>query len=219
MSKPITLWGLAGGPNPWKVIMILEELNLAYDHKMLEMADIKKAPYEKICVNGRVPAIEDPNTGITLWESAAIIEYLVETYGQDKDLTFTSGPEKFLVKQWVFFQASGQGPYYGQAGWFAHYHHEKLPSAIERYREHVKRVLGVLNKALEGKQYLVGEKCTIADLSFIAWDMMLPWMFGEAWAGVDVENKFPNYFAWNKRLLERPAVQKAVKAKAAVSKI
>jgi glutathione S-transferase len=81
---------------------------------ILDLADLKKPPFEKINVNGRVPAIEDPNTGITLWESGAIIEYLVDTYDKKLSLSFDTSPEKYLVKQWLYFQMSGQGPYFGQ---------------------------------------------------------------------------------------------------------
>ena len=67
------------------------------------MADMKKPPFEAITPNGRVPAIEDPNTGITLWESGAIIEYLVQTYDSKAALTYTSSPERFYVSQWPHF--------------------------------------------------------------------------------------------------------------------
>jgi glutathione S-transferase len=59
----------------------------------------------------------DPNTNVTLWESNAIIKYLVDTYDKENKLTYTSIPEKYHVEQWSFFQASGQGPYFGQAAW------------------------------------------------------------------------------------------------------
>jgi glutathione S-transferase len=101
------------------------------------------------------------------------------------------GPEKYLINQWLMFQASGQGAYFGQGRrkappfskkeideesgvWFSHGHLEKLPSAISRYRNEVRRVLGVLNTALEGKKYLVGDKVTIADLSFVPWHNVIP---------------------------------------------
>lgn len=145
------------------------------------MGDLKKPPFEKINVNGRVPAIEDPNTGITLWESVAIIEYvftnrvlkalaenisltplssryLVDTYDTNNKLSFTSSPEKYLVKQWLELQSSGQGPYFGQAAWFYKFHSEQVESAKQRYTDQITRVFGVLDKALQGKQYLVGDK-------------------------------------------------------------
>lgn len=62
-------------------------------------------------------AITDPNTNITIWETGAIISYLVETYDKEEKITYTSSPEKFHLQQWSFYQASGQGPYFGQAAW------------------------------------------------------------------------------------------------------
>jgi glutathione S-transferase len=120
------------------------------------MADLKKPPFEKLNPNGRVPAIEDPNTGITLWESGAIVEY----YDTKHSLTYASSPEKYFVKQWLHFQISGQGPYFGQAAWFEKFHPEKIESARERYKNEIKRVLKVLDKHLEtsGKGFLVGDK-------------------------------------------------------------
>ncbi|KZF23494.1 glutathione S-transferase Ure2-like protein [Xylona heveae TC161] len=210
--QTITLYSHRTGPNPWKVVMILEELSLSYkNHFFEDLADLKKPAYEKINPNGRVPAIEDPNTGITLWESGAIIEYLIDTYDKDNKLSFTSFPEKYLTKQWLYFQVSGQGPYYGQGGWFSNFHPEKLPSAIERYQNEIQRVLGVLDHALEGKQYLVGEKCTYADISFVSWNSLLPWLL--TGVEVDIAKKFPNYHAWNERVTNRPAVQKTIEVK------
>lgn len=77
----------------------------------------------------------------------------------------------------------------------------------------MKRVFYVLNKALEGKQWLVGDKCTVADLSFVTWDLMVGFIFGDDAAGLELEKNYPNYFAWNKRLMDRPAVKKIVKEK------
>lgn len=83
--KPILLHGHVGGPNPWKVVLLLKELNLPYEHKFWDFGDLKKPEYEKLCVNGRTPTIEDPNTGIILWESGAILEYLVDLYDKEKE--------------------------------------------------------------------------------------------------------------------------------------
>lgn len=65
-SKPITLYSHAGGPNPWKVAIILNELEIPYETKIMDFGDLKKEPFESINPNGRVPAIEDPNTGLKL---------------------------------------------------------------------------------------------------------------------------------------------------------
>lgn len=63
-------------------------------------------------------AIEDPNTGVTLWESGAILQYLDEVYDKERKLNYTSLKERHQVNNWLHFQMSGQGPYYGQCGWY-----------------------------------------------------------------------------------------------------
>jgi glutathione S-transferase len=84
--KPIVIWG-KHGPNPPKVRMLAEEMGLPYD------------------LNGRMPAIQDPNEDFTLWESGAIIEYLVEKYDTERKMSFAPGSkEAYLAKQWLYFQ-------------------------------------------------------------------------------------------------------------------
>lgn len=95
--------------------IILEELHVPYTMKLLETSELKSPNFEAINPNGKVPAIVDPNTQVTLWESGAIIQYLLENYDKDCSISFKSVPEKYQVDQWLFFQASGQGPYFGQA--------------------------------------------------------------------------------------------------------
>ncbi|KAH8735990.1 glutathione S-transferase [Ilyonectria robusta] len=205
--KPITIYVHAKGPNPKKVIIIFEELGVPYTAIPIE--NPKDESFTKINPNGRLPAIEDPNTGLTLWESGAIIEYLIETYDKEHKLTFTSAPEKWQLKQYLHFQMSGQGPYFGQTAWFHFFHPEDVPSAKERYKEQAVRVVQVLDKILEGKEYLVGDKCTYADLAFVPWNNMLP-MFGDTWAKYEIETKYTNFFAWHQRLLARPTVKKGL---------
>ncbi|RYP63031.1 hypothetical protein DL770_009475 [Monosporascus sp. CRB-9-2] len=149
--KPITVWSLGGSPNPWKVIIILEELKLPYEIKRVGMAEVKREPYMSLNPNGRVPTIEDPNTGIVLWESGAIIEYLIETYDTTSTLSYpeSSFRETHHCRTWAYFQCSGQGPYFGQMGWFGHHHPEKIPSVLERYSNEIKRVDSVIDLHLE----------------------------------------------------------------------
>lgn len=106
--KPILLYGDSNGrgPNPKKVQILLEELNIPYT--IIDTPDPKTAEYEKINPNGRLPSIIDPNTDITLWESGAIVEYLVDTYDKENKLTVDSLAEKWHLKQYSYFQASGQ---------------------------------------------------------------------------------------------------------------
>jgi glutathione S-transferase len=108
--------------------------------------------------NGRVPAVIDPNNNITVWESGAIIEYLVDTYDKEGKLTVTSLASKWQLKQYLHFQMSGQGPYFGQCLWFYKEHHDDQPSAKERYAEHTIRVVQVFENIIKDKTYLVDDK-------------------------------------------------------------
>ena len=135
-TKPITFWGSALGPNPGKVYMILKELNIPFEQIEVALSEIKGPEYTKHNPNGRLPAIHDPNTDLTIWESGALIvsreiswfikhlltvviqEYLVDKYDKQHKLSYPAGTnEYYLTKQWMYFQMSGQGPYYGQA-WY-----------------------------------------------------------------------------------------------------
>ncbi|KAK6608031.1 glutathione S-transferase [Botrytis cinerea] len=200
---PITLYSHAQGPNPWKVAVILEELNIPYTTKFVSFSEVKKEPYTQLNPNGRLPSIEDPNTDITLWESGAIIEYLIEKYDVNHQLSYNTFAETYLAKQWLHFQASGQGPYYGQAIWFSELHPEKIQSAIDRFANEVRRVTGVLESVLKTREWLVGDKCTYADLCFIAWQRWAPRIGGE-----DIYKNYPHVETWMERMKMRPAVKK-----------
>ncbi|KAK9345650.1 glutathione S-transferase Ure2-like protein [Lipomyces starkeyi] len=168
--KPIKVWG-KGGPNPPKVAIVLEELGLPYEAVAIQFADVKKPDYLAINPNGRLPAIYDPNTDLTLWESGAIIEYLIERYDTTHKLSFAPGTaESYHAKQWLFFQTTGQGPYYGQA----------------RYTKEISRVTGVLEGHLARQKvdadsdgpWLVGNKFSYADISFIPCRIMTTRIIG-----------------------------------------
>jgi len=215
MSKPIKIYGHALGPNPWKVNIIAEELGIPYETEFMDFADLKKEPFLSKSPNGRTPVVEDPNTGITLWESGAIVDYLIETYDKEGKFTYTSSPEKYYIKQWEHFQMSGQGPYFGQKAWFTHFHPgDKIPSAIERYGNEIRRVLGVIDLHLSktGQEYLVGNKVTYPDLMFIPWNGMLGFIVGPEF-DAEWKEKYPKSWEWNQKLMSRPAVKKVLEEK------
>lgn len=213
--QPIKVWGQYG-PNPPKVAILLAELGLPYEITPVETSDVKKPEYVAINPNGRLPAIRDPNTGITLWESGAILEYLIEVYDKKHQLSFAPGsPESFHAKQWLYFSSSGQGPYYGQGIWFKKYHPENLPSAIERYIKELNRVSGVLNGHLaqqerehgasNGGPWLVGEKYSYADIAFIPWQKLIEVVLTKDEYNVD---DFPYMKAWLGKMTERKVVDR-----------
>jgi len=209
--KPIKLYSHAGGPNPWKVAIILNELNVPYETELMDFSVLHQEPFESVNPNGRVPAITDPNNdNITLWESGAIIEYLLATYDSSNSLSYTSSPNKFLTQSWLHFQTSGQGPYFGQRAWFTFYAEEKPQSVLDRYGAEIWRVTGVIEAQLKKSkgEWLVGDKCSYADLSFVPWYWLCPAIMGEGF-DKEWESKYPTSWAWYQRMLSRPAVKKA----------
>lgn len=207
--KPIRLWG-EGGPNPAKVVMILEELGVPYNIEVIPMADIKKPEYLAINPNGRLPSIYDPNTDITLWESGAVVEYLIERYDHTHRLSFPPGTaEAYHAKQWLFFQVSGQGPYYGQYGWFRLHAPKEIPYAIDRYAKEINRVTAVLeghlSKQKTGKEWLVGGKCSYADIAFVPWQFTVNRVLRSEEFNVD---HYPHVKAWLAKMLEREGTKK-----------
>ncbi|KAI1440242.1 glutathione S-transferase [Annulohypoxylon stygium] len=203
MTKPIRVWLTPTIPNPWKVVLVLNELQVPYEIVAFRFDDIKKPPFVNLNPNASVPAIEDPNTNVVLWESGAIITYIIDQYDKDLKLTYSDDrlQDKHALNQWLHFQMSLQGPFYHQAGWFNYLHADKVPSVQERFNNECKRQLGVLNGALEGKEWLVGEKMTYADLSFVPWNDILHQCI--PMKAEDRFKDFPNVQAWHDRMASR----------------
>ncbi|EKM53808.1 uncharacterized protein PHACADRAFT_211450 [Phanerochaete carnosa HHB-10118-sp] len=211
-GKQFTLYTHKRGPNGWKVAMILEELGMTYESIYLdfEKGEHKAPEHTKHNPNGRTPTIIDhKNNDYTLWESDAILLYLVERYDPEHKISVADAGEKFHQLQWLFFQASGQGPYFGEAVHSMRYHSEQLPSAQERYNNEVKRVFGVLESVLSKQEWLVGGKVTIADLSFT------PWISRSY--GFDLATEFPASADWNSKIRERTSAKKIQKMHDAVN--
>ena len=215
--KPIKLRGILG-PNPLKVDIVLRELGIPYEGIEVAFQDVKKPEYLALNVNGRAPTIEDPNTGLILWESGAIIEYLIERYDKEHKFSFAPGThEASLTRQWLYFQMSGQGPYYGQMTWFQKFHHEKLPSAVERYLKEIIRVTGVLEEQLSRQKkqhggdgpWLVGDKLSYADLAFIPYQNAVSVLLPKS--EFDADN-FPLVKEWLAKLTSREGVKAALEA-------
>ncbi|KAI0702243.1 thioredoxin-like protein [Earliella scabrosa] len=199
-GKQFTLFTHIGGPNGWKAAFILEELGLSYESVFLDFGkgEQKASSHTQYNPNGRIPTLIDHANGdFAVWESNAIMLYLVDKYDKEKKLALTGDKEeeKYQLLQWLFFQASGQGPYFGQAVWFMKYHSEQLPSAITRYQNEIQRVFSVLDTVLAKAPggYLVGGKCTVADLSFVTWNNnAVTFSIKDV---VDVEKTYPAFWA------------------------
>ncbi|GAB1191739.1 hypothetical protein APSETT444_000921 [Aspergillus pseudonomiae] len=206
--EPITVYYSGEAFNPWKVVQILEELSLPYTLKNIQFDKVKDIELTSVNPNGRVPAIIDPNTNLTLWESGAIAEYLVEQYDMKHLISYDTLIEKNQTRQFSHFQASGHGPPNGQAVWFMMYHPEKVASVIERFQNETERVARVLDGILakNGTGWLVGDKCTYADLSFYLWGLAKDLAWPQKWDNAEL----PHYTAWMKSMAERPATKKTM---------
>ncbi|KAI0699619.1 hypothetical protein C8T65DRAFT_728971 [Cerioporus squamosus] len=210
-----------GGPNGWKVAFLLEELGLSYESIYLnfEKNEQKRSPHVDYNPNGRIPTIIDhKNEDFVLWESNAILLYLVDKYDTEKRFTVADEKEKHILNQWLFFQASGQGPYFGQASWFMRYHPEKVPSAIERYQKETQRVLGVLEEVLAKSPsgWLMGGQFTIADLSFYPWNQAAVSLILKDFEGGDLQKQFPTFWAWHEKISARDSVKKLGEVRASL---
>ncbi|HEX5453552.1 MAG TPA: glutathione binding-like protein [Stellaceae bacterium] len=194
-------------PNGHKVHIALEELGLEYKVIPVNIGtgDQFKPEFLKITPNHRIPAIVDPDgpggRKFTLFESAAILIYLSEKTGGKLIPKDPIGRYKCL--EWMMFQMGGVGPMFGQWNHFAAYAKEKLPYAIERYTNEVKRLHRVLNHRLEEAHWLAGDEYSMADI------ITFPWIRNPERRGIDL-NDYPGVKRWHDEMAARPAVQRGV---------
>ena len=119
-TKPLVLHAHGTGPNPYKIAAALEFLGLPYEVKLWQFGDapngVKGPEFLKINENGRVPAVEDPNTGVVSWESGACMNYLLRVYDKEDKLGPKGDDEQARVDfdKWTFFLVSSLGPMMGQ---------------------------------------------------------------------------------------------------------
>jgi GST-like protein len=194
-------------PNGWKVAMLLEELGVEYKmiHVNLSKGEQFRPEFLAISPNNRMPAIVDHDVEgdpVSVFESGAIMWYLSDKYGKFLPSDALLRKE---VMEWLFWQVGGQGPMAGQLSHFVNYAPEDIDNAysLKRYRGEYERLLGVLDRRLEGRDWLVGDQYTIADM--ICW----PWVLIAKPLTADLSS-FSNVIAWRKRVKARPATQRAV---------
>ena len=195
----ITLY-TAATPNGIKISIALEELELPYQVRPLALGsgEQKQDWFLKINPNGRIPAIVDHDAGdFAVFESGAILVYLAEKTGR---LMPQDAKGRSEVMQWLMFQMGGLGPMMGQANVFTRYFPEHLPSVIDRYRREGRRLLEVLDRRLEGREYLAGDY-SIADIA--SWS----WAQSHEWPGIDI-SRLDNLKRWMEAIALRPAVGK-----------
>ncbi len=192
-------------PNGWKVAIMLEECALPYNLIPLNIGKGEQFTPEFLAIspNNRMPAILDRDVAdapVPVFESGAILFYLAEKTGRfmPKD---PLGRKEAL--EWLFWQVGNQGPLAGQLSHFVNYAPEDELYSKQRYANEYDRCLGVLERRLETRPYILGDDYSIADM--ICW----PWVLIAKPLGQSLE-AFPNVTRWRQAVKERPAVQRAV---------
>ncbi len=196
-----------GTPNGLKPTIMLEELNVPYQIKIINILKGEQFDPEflKISPNNKIPVLHDSQNDLNLLESVAILEYLAEKHQQFLPQEIK---EKFMVLQWCYFQVAHIGPMFGQYGHFHRFAPEDVPYAKKRYSEESERLMGVMEKQFIKHEFISGETYTIADMAI--W----PWIYGYQtfYASTIDENKFPNLMRWYRDLGKRQQIQAAVAA-------
>ncbi|MFP6773940.1 MAG: glutathione S-transferase N-terminal domain-containing protein [Alphaproteobacteria bacterium] len=190
-------------PNGHKASVTLEELDLPYEVHAINLGegDQRTESFLAMNPNGRIPVIVDREADdFVVFETGAIMVYLAEKTGR---LLPADVKGRSVVMQWLMFQMGGVGPMMGQANVFHRYFPKKFQPAIDRYQNETRRLFEVLDRGLDGKDYLAGDY-SIADIANWCW------VRTHKWSGVEVDG-LANLQAWMDRLAARPACQKGTK--------
>ncbi len=193
-------------PNGHKVSLFLEEAGLPYKIFPVNIGqnDQFKPEFLKIAPNNRIPAIVDhePADGgapLSLFESGAILLYLAEKIGK----FIPQDPRgRQVALQWLFWQMGGLGPMAGQNHHFNRFAKEKIPYAIKRYVDETARLYGVLNKQLDGRDFVAGSEYSIADMA------IYPWIVSHTFQQQNLDD-FAHIKRWFENIASRPATQRA----------
>ena len=196
-------------PNGVKVSIALEEMGLAYEPHLVTLKDedVRSEAFLSLNPNNKIPAIIDPNGPdgpVGIFESGAILLYLAEKSGKFLGKNAT---DKARITQWLMFQMGGLGPMLGQMGYFYKFAGSQIedPRPRERYRDEAIRLLAVLEKELEGKNWIAGD-FSIADMAIAPWINALEYYGTKDAVGYDNLKNVPAYV---ERFFARPAVAKA----------
>jgi len=196
-------------PNGRKVSVMLEETGLPYTAHTVDLTKEEqfKPDFLKISPNNRIPAIVDQDGEggpVSVFESGAILIYLAEKTGE---FLPASGPQRAKVLEWLMWQMGGIGPMMGQASHFANSAPEQIPYAIDRYISESARLIGILDKQLQDREF-VADEYSIADMAIYPWvSVGFDIIRG---AKPDIVGDGANCERWIKALAARPAVEKGM---------
>jgi GST-like protein len=188
-----------GTPNGRKVSILLEELGLPYTVHSVNIGKDEQFAQDFLAIapNNKIPAIVDHDTGVKQFESGAIMIYLAEKAGKFLPTDMAARAD---VMQWLMWQMGGFGPMLGQAHYFLRNNRGLSEPAEQRFAKEAQRLYGVLDRQLDGRDYVAGDY-SIADMA------IFPWAARHDWHEVDL-TQFPNVLRWYRALADRPAVQR-----------
>jgi len=193
-------------PNGRKASIMLEEVSLPYNVHKIDITKNDQFTPEYIAINpnSKIPAIVDQETGITIFESGAILIYLAEKVGK---LLPTDQKGRFQVLEWLMLQMGSIGPMFGQLNHFKRFAPEKIPYAIARYEKETLRLYEVLDRQLANHEFISGGDYSIADIA------TYPWIAVYELQELTLD-KHPNLKRWFETLQQRPAVQRGMQVPA-----
>ncbi len=185
-------------PNGRKPVIMLEEVGLPYTLHKIDITKGEQFTPEYIAINpnSKIPAMIDQETGITVFESGAMLIYLAE---KTSKLLPNNISDRFRVIEWLMFQMASVGPMFGQLGHFKRSAPENIPYAINRYEKEVLRLFGVLEGQLKEQDYIAGDY-SIADIA------TFPWVAASQYLGLALDD-YPHVKRWVETMEQRPAVQ------------
>ncbi|MCU1722557.1 glutathione S-transferase family protein [Pseudomonas sp. 5P_5.1_Bac1] len=189
-------------PNGFKASIALEELGLPYrlHHIRIDAGEHRLPEFLVLNPHGRIPVLVDDDTGVTLFESAAILLYLAEKTGQ---LLPRDVQGRWEAIKWLQFHASSVGPIIGQRVHFEVFAEQPVPAAIERFRRLTADAFAVLDQRLSAHPWLAGDRYSIADIAQFGWSHIA--------RIIDFDfSQYRHLSAWHERVAARPAVQKGV---------
>lgn len=189
-------------PNGFKITIALEELELPYAlrHVRIDQGENTRPEFLRLNPHGRIPVLVDDSTGITLFESAAILLYLADMTGR---LLPSAPHQRWEAIQWLMFHAASVGPIIGQRVHFELFAAEQNPPAIARYRCLMNEAFATLDSRLAVHPYLAGEEYSIADIAQFGWTHIVRIIHFDFSAHAHLS-------AWHERVAARPAVQRGI---------
>jgi GSH-dependent disulfide-bond oxidoreductase len=188
-------------PNGRKASIMLEEVGLPYTVHVIDITKGDQFTPEFVAINpnSKIPAIVDRETGITVFESGAILIYLAEKTGK---FLPTTTAQRFEVLEWLMLQMGSIGPMFGQLNHFKRFAPEKIPYAIDRYETETLRLYSVLDKQLAEREFICSDY-SIADMA------TYPWVAVHAFQGLTLDNH-PHLKRWSEAVGGRPAVARGM---------